>query len=142
MALGCSAVNRHQKPCLYQCASASHLPLIIFKGRQSSSGQNNLGAGPGKPISHLSGVQQQQQPSATRPLPYLLPQKRYSRMKSIPEMSQITACRDLAGGSRAFSFGLGPRSGVQEVGNSVLLHLLPSQCSQPCDGPWGSEVVH
>lgn len=35
-------------------------------------------------------------------LPYLLPQKRYRRMESIPEMFQITACRDLAGGSKAF----------------------------------------
>lgn len=81
-------------------------------------------------------------PCCGRPLPYLLPQKRYSRMKNIPEMSQITVHRDLAGGSRAFSFGLEPRSGVHEVGNSVLVHLLPSQCSQPCDGPWGSKAVH
>lgn len=74
--------------------------------------------------------------------PYLLPQKRYGRMESIPEMFQITACRDLAGGSRAFSFSLEPRYGVHEAGNSGLLHLLPSQCPQPHKGPWGLEVVH
>lgn len=52
-------------------------------------------------------------------------------MKSIPEMSQITACRDLAGGSRAFSFSLEP--GVHDVGNSGLLHLLPSPVMDPGD---------